>query len=39
MVDSEQLRLVVETEEERRARIEDDAATRLNRLAMEMDEE
>ena len=36
MVDSEQLRLVVETKEERRARK---AATKRLRLAMEMDEE
>ena len=39
MVDSEQLRLAVETEEERRARLEDVAATERLRLAMEMDEE
>ena len=39
MVDSEQLRLAVETEEERRARLEDVAATKRLRLAMEMDEE
>ena len=39
MVTSEQLRLAVETEEERRARLENDAATRRLRLAMEMDEE
>ena len=39
MVDSEQLRSVVETEEERRARLEDVAATKRLRLAMEMDEE
>ena len=39
MVDSEQLRLAMETEEERRARLEDVAATKRLRLAMEMDEE
>ena len=39
MVDSEQLRLVVETNEERRARMENVAATKRLRLAMEMDEE
>ena len=39
MVSSEQLRLAVETEEERRARLENDAATKRLRLAMEMDEE
>ena len=39
MVDSEQLRLAVESEEERRARLEDVAATKRLRLAMEMDEE
>ena len=39
MVVSEQLRLAVETEEERRARLEDVAATKWLRLAMEMDEE
>ena len=39
MVNSEQLRLAVETEEERRARLEDVAATKLLRLAMEMDKE
>ena len=38
VVDSEQLRLAVETEE-RRARMENDAATKWLRLAMEMDEE
>ena len=36
MVASKQLRLAVETEEERRVRLENDAATK--RLAMEMDE-
>ena len=39
MVDSEQLRLAVETEEERRARLEDVAATKRLRLAIETDEE
>ena len=39
MVTSKQLRLAVETEEERRARLENDAATKRLRLAMEMDEE
>ena len=39
MVDSEQLRLAVETEEERRARLEKDAATKLLMLAMETNEE
>ena len=39
MVASKQLRLDVETEEERRARLENDAATKQLRLAMEMDEE
>ena len=39
MVDSEQLRLAVETEEERRARLENVAATKPLRSAMEMDEE
>ena len=38
MVDSEQLRLAVETEEERRARLENVAATKRLSLAMEMDE-
>ena len=37
VVDSEQLRLVVETEEERRASMENDAATKRLRLALEMD--
>ena len=39
MVDTEQLRLAVETEEERRARLENVAATKRLSLAMEMDEE
>ena len=39
VVDSEQLRLAVETEEERRARLENVSATKRLRLAMEMDEE
>ena len=39
MVASKQLRLAVETEEERRARLENDAATKRLRLAMETDEE
>ena len=39
MVSSEQLRLAVETEEERRARLENVAATILLNLAMEMDKE
>ena len=34
-----QLRLAIETEEERRARLENDAATKRLRLAMETDEE
>ena len=33
------LKLAKETEEERRARLENDAATKRLRLAMEMDEE
>ena len=33
------LRFAVETEEERRAKLESDAATKRLRLAMEMDEE
>ena len=37
MVDSEQPRLAMETEEERRARLENVAATKLFSLAMEMD--
>ena len=39
MVASNQLRLAMETEEERRARLENDAATKRLRLAVEMDEE
>ena len=39
VVDSEQLRLAVETEEETRTRLENVAATKRLRLAMEMDEE
>ena len=39
MVTSKQLRLAVETEDERRARLENDAATKWHNLAMEMDEE
>ena len=39
MVASKQLRLAMETEEERRARLENDAATKWLRSAMEMDEE
>ena len=39
VVTSKQLRLAVEIEEERRARLENDAATKRLRLAMEMDEE
>ena len=39
MVASKQLWLAVETEEERRARLENDAATKWLRLAMEMDKE
>ena len=39
MDDSEQLRLAVETEEERRARLENVAATKLLSLAMKMDKE
>ena len=39
MVDSEQLRLAVETEEERRARQNNVAATKRLSLAMEMDKE
>ena len=39
MIDSEQLSLAVETEEERRARLENVAATKLLSLAMEMDKE
>ena len=36
MVASKQLRLALETEEERRARLENDAATKRFRLTMEM---
>ena len=39
VVASKQLRLVVETEEERRATLENDEATKWLRLAMETDEE
>ena len=39
MVDSEQLRLAVETEEETRARLDNVAATERLRLAMETYEE
>ena len=39
VVASKQLRLAVETEEERRARLENDAAIKRLRLAMETDEE
>ena len=39
MVASKQHRLAVETEEERRARLENDAATKRLSVAMEMDEE
>ena len=39
MVTSKQLRLAVEIEEERRPRLENDAATKWLRLAMEMNEE
>ena len=39
MVASKQLRLAVKTEEERRARLENGAATKRLRLAMETDEE
>ena len=39
MVDIEQLRLAVETEEERRAKLENVAATKRLGLAMETDEE
>ena len=39
MVASKQLRLALETEEERRARLENDAATKRLRLAVEMDKE
>ena len=39
MVDSEQLKLAVETEEERKARLENVPAMKQLRLAMETDEE
>ena len=39
VVDSQQLRLAVETEEERRARLENVAAIKRLSLAMETDEE
>ena len=39
VVTNKQLRLAVETEEERRASLEYDAATKRLRLAMETDEE
>ena len=39
VVISKQLRLAVETEEERRARLNNDAATKRLRLALETDEE
>ena len=39
LVDSEQLRLAVKTEEERRAILGNVAATKLLSLAMEMDKE
>ena len=39
VVDSEQLRLAVETDEERRARLENVAAIKRLSLAMETDEE
>ena len=39
MVDSEQLKLAVETEEERRSRLEDVAASKWLRLAVETEEE
>ena len=39
VVTSKQLRLAVEIEEKRRAKLENDAATKWLRLAMEMDEE
>ena len=39
MVTSKQLRLAIETEEERRARLENDAATKWLGLAMETDKE
>ena len=39
MVASKQLKLAVETEEDRRAKLENDVATKRLRLAMETDEE
>ena len=39
MVASKQLSLAMETEEERKARLENDASTKWLRLAVEMDEE
>ena len=39
VVTSKQLWLALETEEERRARLENDAAAKWLRLAIEMDEE
>ena len=39
VVTSKQLRLAVETKEERRAKLKNDAATKRLRLVMEMDEE
>ena len=39
MVASQQLSFAMETEEERRARLEDDAATKWLMLAVEMDKE
>ena len=38
VVASKQLRFTVETEEDRRAKLENDAATKRLRLTMEMDE-
>ena len=39
VVASKQLRLAVETEEEKRAKLDNDAATKWLRLAMETDKE
>ena len=39
VVASKQLRLAMETEEERGARLENDASTKRLRLAVEMDKE
>ena len=39
MVASKKLRLAMEMEEERRARLENDAATKTAKIAMETDEE